>query len=137
MPCMTYESPAEIRDRELADRAEREQELMAPLLAKIDIQGRQIAELEAMLCGVLSMLSNSPLSLDDNKGRPQMASLEHLLNRVDWNEVGTTQGNLMAWWADHKEADKRRKEAEQILLGVKRRTALAKLTPEERELLGV
>jgi len=137
MPCMTYETPAEIAARE----KEREKQVLSdaigPLHAKIDIQGRQIAELEAMLCGVLTMLSNSPLSLDDNKGRPQMASLEHLLNKVDWNEVGITQESLMAWWAEHKAEDARRKAAEQVILAVKRRKALAKLTPEERALLGI
>jgi hypothetical protein len=134
---MTYETPAEIAARE----KEREKQVLSdaigPLHAKIDIQGRQIAELEAMLCGVLTMLSNSPLSLDDNKGRPQMASLEHLLNKVDWNEVGITQESLMAWWAEHKAEDARRKAAEQVILAVKRRKALAKLTPEERALLGI
>lgn len=131
MPCMTYESPAEIRDREMAERSERERELTEPLIAKIDIQGRQIAELESMLCGVFTLLENG-ISVNSSD-----LFLEDILFQVNWKGTGMTQMWAEEWWAEHKAADKRRKEAEQILLGVKRRTALAKLTPEERKLLGV
>ena len=134
MPCVTYETLEEIAARLRASEADRESAMertLGPLHAKIDIQGRQIAELEAMLCGVFTLLENgicvnsSDLFLDD------------ILTQVNWKGTGTTQMWAEEWWAEHKKQDTLRKEAEQILMEVKRRTALSKLTPEERELLGL
>lgn len=139
MPCMTYEPPEEIAARELANEKERQDRATQPLIAKIGIQGRQIAELEAMLCGVLTTMAY----LDGyNDASVQVNGNYFKFYDVirDWfneEESGVTWVQLENWWTEHKAADKRRKEAEQVILEVKRRTALAKLTSEERALLGL
>jgi hypothetical protein len=136
---MTYESPEEIAARE----REREQELLndatGPLIAKIDIQGRQIAELEAMLCGLMSSLVY--LEGYGCSAAPVAAARKGVYDAVhdnfDETECGVTWQQLENWWTEHKAEDARRKAAEQVILAVQRRKALAKLTPAERELLGV
>ena len=131
MPCMTYESPEEIAARE----REREQELVdastGPLLAKIDIQGRQITELEAMLCGVFYLLENG----FTNRGAT--IYLQEILDRVNWQETGTTQMWTEDWWEDHKEQDRQRRIEEGRKRERRRREILARLTDEEQEILGL
>lgn len=139
MPCMTYETPEEIAAREHEREQERLELTIGPLHAKIDIQGRQIAQLEAMLCGVMSSISY----LDGYNGATinmegRTAGLYQLVHdNFNETESGVTWYQLEEWWAEHKAEDERRKAAEQVILAVKRRKALAKLTPEERALLGI
>lgn len=57
------------------------------------------------------------------------------LGLIDYKEAGITRSQLEKWWADHKrkDADSRRNREVQE----KRKAALAKLTDEERKLLGI
>jgi hypothetical protein len=79
----------------------------------------------AMLCALISALEKSDF-LD-------------ALNRIDWVEAGVTQEDFSEWWSNHQAADTRRRayEAKKILAEKAKQEALAKLTPEEREALGV
>lgn len=139
MSCIYHESPAEIHAREMAERSEREQVLTAPLIAKIDIQGRQIAHLEAMLCGVLSsvvFLSGYHDAALQVEGR-KITIMDAVRDYYNEDESGVTWNYLEEWWADHKLQDARRKQAEAEAREQKRAAALSKLTQEEREILGV
>jgi hypothetical protein len=131
MPCIYHETAEEIRARKLAERAEREHAVTGPLIAKIDIQAAQIAELEAMLCGVFSLLEAG------FESHGITFYLQAVLEKVDWAEAGVSMTQAKAWWADHKAHDEARKRKEAVILAAKRAAALAKLTPSERELLGV
>jgi hypothetical protein len=79
-----------------------------------------------MLCTVLSTLEN------ENE-------LGHFAELFDYKEGGITREQLFKWWAEHKEEDRQRREAARRAreLQEKRKAALAKLTTEERKLLGV
>ncbi len=141
MPCVTYETPEEIAARLRASEADRESAMertLGPLHAKIDIQGRQIAELEAMLCGVLSSLTTM-----QGYGYTVMADggsqgiYDATQNWFNEEESGVTWYQLENWWQDHQLQDRMRKEAEQQAVETRKQAALAKLTPEERELLGL
>ncbi len=138
MPCVYHETPSEIHARELAERKERERELMAPLLAKIDIQRGQIAHLEAMLCGVLSSLITMQgygyTVMSDGGSKGVYDATQDWFNE---DESGVTWSYLEEWWADHQAEDARRKAAEEAALEARKQAALSKLTPEERELLGL
>ncbi len=142
MPCVTYETPEEIAARLIASEADRESAMertLGPLHAKIDIQGRQIAELEAMLCGVLSSLA----FLDRyGSARVQVEGMhigfyDVVRDYFDEAEAVVTWQQLEAWWEDHQLQDRLRKQAEQQAVEARKQAALAKLTPEERELLGL
>ena len=138
MPCMTYETPAEIAARE----REREKQILSdaiePLHAKIDIQRGQISHLEAMLCGVLSSLITMQgygyTVMSDGGSKGVYDATQDWFNE---DESGVTWSYLEEWWADHQAEDARRKAAEQAALEARKQAALSKLTPEERELLGI
>jgi hypothetical protein len=136
---MTYESPEEINARARAAQAERDSNLTGPLLAKIDIQGRQIAELEAMLCGVMRSLAY--LEGYECSAAPVAAARRAVYNAVhdnfDETECGVTWQQLEEWWEDHQERDAERRAQEAFALERRRREILARLTDEEREILGV
>ena len=76
----------------------------------------------ALLCAIVRVLEKY-----DN--------LDHALNQVDWAEAGVTKATFHAWWERHKrlDAERRQREAETARLTALRRSAEAKLTPEERE----
>ena len=131
MPCIYHETPEEIHARELADRAEREHAVTGPLIAKIDIQDRQIAELEAMMCGVFTLLD------DGFTSHGITFYLPAVLDRVNWQETGTTRMWTDEWWEDHKERDAERRAEEARQLERRRQEILARLTEEEREILGL
>ena len=73
--------------------------------------------LEAILCGIATKLEN-------------MGNLNTVTGLVDWKEVGVAEENFFKWWDDHKAKDEIRRE--KIL-----KNALAKLTAEERKVLGL
>ncbi len=65
--------------------------------------------------------------------------LDHFAELFDYKEGGITREELFAWWKAHKEEDRRRREQVRKAQEVaeRRKVALAKLTTEERKLLGV
>jgi hypothetical protein len=136
---MTYETPSEIAARE----REREKQILSdaigPLHAKIDIQGRQIAELEAMLCGLMSSLAYLE-GYDCSAASVAVARkgfYDTVHDNFDETECGVTWQQLEEWWTNHQLQDRLRKQAEQQAVEARKQAALAKLTPAERKLLGI
>lgn len=76
--------------------------------------------LRAALCGILAVL----------EGRD---AIYEVLDNVDWEEAGVTQDWVFGWWAEHQEADRRRRKREALVEhdNELRTSAIAKLTPEE------
>ena len=132
MPC--YDPP----DRhEQAESARRYKEsITGPLHEEIDTLKSELAEREAMLCAIIRMLKDSALALMDEKGRFQHANLDSLYDAVDWEEAGVKRSDLISWWIEHQRRDEERLAREAAELEAKRQKALAKLTHEERILLG-
>lgn len=87
-----------------------------------------------------------PSYSDYDKQNKQIKSLTqmlcHVCTRADagasWKTILSENLNLKRWWAEHQEEDKRRLQAEQRDAKIKKAkaSALAKLTKEERTLLG-
>lgn len=86
---------------------------------------REDLEIRASWCAILTVLENSGM-------------LESVLTACDWKEAGVTKAEVLKWWAEHKEQDRKRRaweRADRKKREVKKQ-ALAKLTPEERKALG-
>lgn len=136
MPCMTYETPEEIQRAAAEAMMLRRERELAPLKTEIAVLKQELAERDAMLCGVLSSIYYL-----DGYIQTTMILKDYFSNSVrEWfneTESGVTWERLQAWWADHKAQDEARKQAEAPAPALKREAALAKLTPEERKLLGV
>ncbi len=96
-----------------------------------DMWRREAAEkaamVEASLCAVMMVLES------DDK------TFKSTLKKIDWKEAGVTKRQFLSWWEDHKEVDAKRRErmAAQLREIKIRKDALAKLTPEEKKILGV
>lgn len=82
----------------------------------------EYANSNALLCAIVRVLEKS-------------GNLDHVLNEIDWAEAGVTKATFFAWWERHKRMDgeRRQREAETARVAALRRSAEAKLTPEERE----
>ncbi len=85
-------------------------------IAKIRYRGN-VDELTALLCKTIREAPQEKFGTDRSKGGLALAM----------------------WWLEHQEADAKREaeEAEEARQNILRRDALAKLSPEEREALGV
>ena len=135
MPCRTYETPEEIARFE----QEARERNLAPLREEIHVLKAELAERDAMLCGVMSSICY----LDGYNGATinvegRTAGLYQLVHdNFDETDSGVTWSQLEAWWSDHLIQDEARKRKEAVILAAKRAAALAKLTPAEREILGV
>jgi len=88
---------------------------------------KEKAMLRASLCALMTALET-----DD-------AAFGAILKKIDWKEAGVTKRELLMWWEDHKEQDRVRKVRETKEAAEKklRAEALAKLTPEEKKVLGI
>jgi hypothetical protein len=77
----------------------------------------------AALCGILS-------SVPDPKS---------ILKKVDWEEAGISMWGVLNWWHGHQKKDRQRRKAEQEQKEKDelRKTALSKLTKQERKALGL
>src|SRR5690242_13382594 len=86
-------------------------------------------DFEAALCAVFRVLDTNDYPM----------SLGELLGYVDWQEAGVSRAWVEGWWASHKEQDRLRKlqEAARQRKEEARQSALAKLTPEEKQALGL
>lgn len=69
----------------------------------------EVAKLRAMLCAVLIVIDVPGGIGEDAKG--EVADLDYVLKRIDYKEAGITRGELVAWWDEHQEADRVRREA--------------------------
>lgn len=135
MPCIYHETAKEIqRNEQLA----REREL-APLREEIRVLQEELKERDAMMCGVLSSLFTldgywgASCKVDGNNMGFSSAVRAHF----DETESGVSWEQLESWWVDHRAQDEARRKAEAAALAAKRAAALCKLTPAEREILGV
>lgn len=70
-----------------------------PRSEKIDLLQRKVKKTEAMLCGIVTVLSNS-------------GKLNDIISDVNWIEVGVTPSVFLSWWEDHQEADRLRRKRE-------------------------
>ena len=122
MPCITHETA-----EERAEAARRhEQKITGPLHEETDTLKAELAERDAMLCGVLTCLET------DGSGPELLAALAHF----DADEAGVSIEAIRSWWDDHKKKDAERRAAEAAELEARKAQALKKLTLEERILLG-
>jgi hypothetical protein len=87
----------------------------------------ELRKVEAMLCAVLRTIDTPP------------ASVNELLKYIDYDEAGFSRSDLIAWWKEHKRHDEERRAREAELREHKerRKSALAKLTPEDMQALGI
>ena len=93
--------------------------------AKETRHGLDISALEAVLCGILTVLEKEEriFSLDD----------------VDWDEAGVKRKAVETWWKRHKVADEARRTREEAAKRKNelKKIAIGKLTAEELEVLGI
>ena len=84
--------------------------------------------LKAALCGVLTAINN--------RGEGEV---EALLREVDWEETGVSRLYVDAWWKAHlkRDEDRRLEEDRKHRLEALQNSAYGKLTPEEREAVGL
>lgn len=127
MPCRVDPTPEETVE---ARRLEHEA-WASPLRAEISSLREDLRAREAMLCAVFSLLENG----FDSHGITFY--LEAVLDRIDWREAGVTRYDTEAWWEDHKDRDAERRHQEALALERRRQEILARLSDEEREILGV
>ena len=85
----------------------------------------RLKKTEAILCGIFSTMNPS--------------QLQDLFEKVDWEEVGTTQKWAKKWWIEHQKEDEERRKRQAAKLKAERlkKKALSKLTPREKTLLGI
>lgn len=111
------------------DGRDREQELASALGA----HRAQLEKLEAAFCAVLTKMERDNL-------------FATVLSDIDWKEAGVSRKFFDTWWKQHKAYDEqRRKRAAELLLQNAEKEArkkqkeaiLAKLSPEERKILGL
>lgn len=127
MPCRVDPTPEELaEERRLAREA-----ITGPLHREIADLRHQLEEREAMLCAVFGLLDNG------FESHGITFYLGAVLERVDWREAGVTRYDTENWWEDHKERDRERRHQEELAKERRRQEILARLTAEEREILGV
>lgn len=112
MPCVSDygPDPAELRrSQEAVAKREKEERLI-----------------KATLCGILTVLE-----VPGDQGK--------IFELVDWKEAGVKRSDAEAWWTKHKKEDdlRRMKEASAARKKEIKKNALSKLTPEEKEVLGL
>ena len=86
----------------------------------------RLFDIEAAFCALATVLEKNN-------------ELNNVLTQVDWDEIGITKRQFLRLWNDHKAEDEARREreaAERAKLD-KIEQAKAKLTDEEKRLLGI
>ena len=112
----------------------------AILSEELDVVKAELAERDAMLHGVLTALTEI-----DNAFLMEVRSDGMLLKLLadvmpvwyDNTKSGVCWMDVQSWWLAHQEQDRRRREQEVQEREQRRQKVLAKLTAEERELLGI
>ena len=130
MPCRDYydDHPEAFYGEQLADKE-----------AEIERLKERISFAESALCGVLRTFEDNAMPYPD-----------YLWTVIDYKGAGISRKELEKWFAKHKALDEKikKQEIERIIrereqaerqkqITKKRDAALAKLTPEERKLLGI
>ena len=85
---------------------------------------REVKWFEALVCGIFTHMNGT---------------ISDLLDNLDYEEMGITRRDVEAWWAEHKRKDeeRRRMEEAQRVVAERRASAMAKLTEEEKQALGI
>lgn len=91
---------------------------------------KQISFAESALCQALAVIEHLDLQIETVS--PKVGSFYDWIN---FKEAGITKADLVKWHKEHKKLDAKHREEEELKrLKV---TALAKLTPAERQALGI
>lgn len=87
---------------------------------------------EAMLCAVLAAINSKVMFA-------QIMAIVDENEEIGTTDAGISSAEIRSWWMKHQKADQARREAEakQRRELETRKAALAKLTPEEKKLLGL
>lgn len=120
MPCRVDPTPEELAE----EHRRHEQKITGPLHEEISVLKAKLEEREAMLCAVMSSVERSMIAVE-------------LIDNINEQEAGVTREEIRAWFAEHKSKDAARRARELEEDARKREALLARLTPEERALLGV
>lgn len=90
---------------------------------------KELSLIRASLCALLTVMEKN-MTPD---------TFDQYIKSIDWKEAGVTKREFLSWWEDHKiEDEKRRKrEAEEKREKEIRKAALAKLSAEEKKILGI
>lgn len=66
-------------------------------------------------------------------------TIRQTLDKMDWDEAGVSRLWVEGWWDEHKREDtiRREQEAQERDRRIARQAALSKLSPDEREALGL
>jgi hypothetical protein len=91
---------------------------------------RQIAFAESVLCQALTALEHV-----DSLVETVSPKTGDFYDWINFKEAGVTKAQVVEWHKDHKILDAKHREEER--LKQVREAALAKLTPEERQVLGI
>lgn len=98
----------------------------------LEIHGLRIKDFQALLCGSFTLAEKT-------------GTLDDLLDKMDWKEVGVSRKTTLEWWEKHKKEDELRRKEEAHIAHLKkiererskkRREILARLSPEEKDILG-
>lgn len=91
---------------------------------------KQVSFAESALCQTLAALENMRTTLST-----VTAVMGSALDYVDYAAAGITRKELEAWWRNHQKLDAKHREEERVKN--LKKAALAKLTPEEKDALGL
>ncbi len=136
MPCRVDPTPQELAE----DARRREQAITGPLHEEISVLKEELKEREAMLCGVLSALTGMDCATHmilTSDQMPLKIVRDAMPVWYDQHATGVSWLEVESWWEDHKERDAERRAQEAAARERRRRDILARLTDDEREILGV
>lgn len=88
---------------------------------------KQISFAESALCGALTALER----IIDEHNSGKRVAYGPAIHQIDFDAIGINVNDLYQWWENHKKLDKKHRKEEL------RKAALAKLSKEEKDALGV
>lgn len=91
---------------------------------------KQVSFAESALCQTLVALEKAIGVYNEEHG-----TNHQVLDLIDYAEAGIKRSDLEVWWKNHQELDNRHREEER--LKKVKKAALAKLSAEERKVLGI
>jgi len=96
-------------------------------------EDRKCEMFEATLCGIFTYFEDRPPVSDPPR------NIVHLFEKLDFEEMGVSRREVIKWWKEHRAIDeeRRKREAEETRKVQIRNQALARLSLEEREALGL
>jgi hypothetical protein len=140
MPC--YDPPSRNEQAESARRYKESitgplHEAIVDLHKEIDTLKAELAERDAMLCGVLTALARADGARWHDADDLIIIPGEAVQEWYDEEETGVSYDAVLEWFQEHQRRDAERLAREAAELEARKAQALKKLTPEERVLLGL